>query len=160
AVNGCLRFISVAENYISSLVRREDYDRFLTAALAPGGKRDGLLALYAFNAEVAKVRESVSESLIGQMKLQWWRDVVVAVVENKPAPKGNPVVEALAAVIKNHHLSRGYFETLLETRTQDLTDETPPDLDSLEAYADGTSASLTLLALEVLDVADETSKTA
>ncbi len=149
-----------AGHYVAELVRDEDYDRFLTAVLAPKAARDSLLALYAFNVEVARVRESVSESLIGQMKLQWWRDVVAAVFEGKPTPKGNPVVDAIAATITAHNLSRSHFEALLDARAQDMTDETPPDLEALEIYADGTSASLTLLALEVLGARDDASKQA
>ncbi len=147
-------------DYISELVRREDHDRFLTAAFAPAAARDGVLALYAFNAEVAKVRESVSENLIGQIKLQWWRDTIAAIFEDGRVPQGNPVVEALTATIRRHKLSRRDFDVLLAARAQDLADEVPPDIAALEDYAAGTSASLTALVLEVLDVGDSDSRAA
>ena len=147
-----------AEDYISALVRVSDHDRFLTAVLAPESARAGVMALYAFNAEVARVRESVSETLIGQMKLQWWRDVVGAVYDNGAVPQGNPVVEALAATIRTYGLTRAHFDTLLEARAQDMSDEAPPDVDALERYAEGTSASLTFLVLEVLGVRDDESQ--
>lgn len=146
--------------YIADLVRKDDHDRFLTAVIAPLPARDGVMALYAFNAEVAKVRESVSESLIGQMKLQWWRDVVGAIYDGGPVPPGNPVVEALAAAIGTHALTRTHFEALLEARARDMADESPPDVNALESYAEGTSASLSALALEVLGVRDEASQAA
>ncbi len=146
--------------YIAALVKREDHDRFLTAVFAPERAREGVMALYAFNAEVAKVRESVSENLIGQMKLQWWRDVIAAVYEGGKVPQGNPVVQALAGTIAAHHLSRALFDTLLDARTRDVADDSPQDVTELEGYAEGTSASLTLLVLEVLEVRGEVSKTA
>ncbi|MSO73248.1 MAG: squalene/phytoene synthase family protein [Rhodospirillaceae bacterium] len=157
-------------HYVSEIVKRDDRDRFLTAVFAPLPARGGVMALYAFNAEVARVRESVSENLIGQIKLQWWRDVVAAIYAggdvpagNPPAgnpPTGNPVVEGLASAIRGHSLSRIHFDALLDARAQDLTDESPPDVAALENYAEGTSASLTALVLEVLGVGDADSKLA
>lgn len=143
--------------YLADLVEKEDHDRFLTAVTAPEAARDAIMTLYAFNSEVAKVRESVSESLIGQMKLQWWRDLIGAVYEGGQVPKGNPVVEALADVIGTHQLSRGHFDALLDARARDMGEENPADVEALESYAEGTSASLTALVLEALGVRDAAS---
>jgi phytoene synthase len=149
-----------APAYIAELVRKDDHDRFLTAVLAPRAAQDGVMALYAFNVEVAKVRESVSENLIGRMKLQWWRDVVTAIYENGKVPQGNPVVEALAETIRTYGLSRSCFNVLLDARERDMNDESPEDVMALEQYAEGTSASLTQLVLEVLGARDEASAAA
>jgi len=148
------------ENYISDAVKRDDHDRYLTAVMAPEPQRDGVMALYAFNAEVARVRESVSENLIGQMKLQWWRDIVAAIYDDGTVPKGNPVVAALTEAVRTYGLTREYFDDLLMARERDLSDDSPQDVQALEEYAAGTSASLTALALEVLGARDESSKTA
>jgi NADH dehydrogenase [ubiquinone] 1 alpha subcomplex assembly factor 6 len=150
----------VSADYVSAIVRKDDHDRFLTAMFAPQPARDGLMALYAFNAEVAKVRENVSETMIGQIKLQWWRDTVGAIFDARQVPQGNPVVEALTATIRNQGLSRAYFEALLDARERDMADEAPQDIAALEVYAEGTSASLSILALEVLGVRDETTRAA
>jgi NADH dehydrogenase [ubiquinone] 1 alpha subcomplex assembly factor 6 len=152
--------MTATQVYTAALVKKDDHDRFLTAILAPLPARDGVMALYAFNAEVAKVRESVSESLIGRMKLQWWRDVVGAVYGNGAVPQGNPVVEALAKTIRTYGLSRSLFDALLDARERDMSDEAPEDAAALEMYAEGTSASLSLLALEVLGARDEASMAA
>ena len=56
--------------------RTYDYDRYFAAVTAPADIRRGLLALYAFNYEIASIRERVSETLIGEMRLQWWRDTI------------------------------------------------------------------------------------
>ena len=143
--------------YLADLVRRDDRDRFLMAMFAPRPARDGLMALYAFNAEVAKIRESVSEGLIGHMKLQWWRDVVAAVYEKRAVPQGNPVVEALARIVGAHDLPRAHFDALLDARAQDMADESPDDVMELEAYAEGTAARLNFLALQILNVRDQAS---
>ena len=158
-------------DYIADLVAAEDRDRYLTAQFAPAAVRGDVLALYAFNSEVAKIRESVSESLLGAMKLQWWRDLVAAIYERGPVAssdqglagtslKGNPVVEALSGAIVRRGLTRSHFDTLLEARARDLEEEPPTDIMALEAYAEATSASLTWLVLEVLGVRDEASRIA
>ena len=147
-------------SYLADQVRRDDHDRYLCALFAPAAVREDLFALYAFNAEVAKVRESVSEQLIGRMKLQWWRDLVATIYEGREPPKGNPVVQGLAAAIARRTLSRAHFDTLLETRERDVGDEEFADVADLESYADGTSARLTALALEVLGAADDASRAA
>jgi 15-cis-phytoene synthase len=64
---------------MAALVRRHDPDRFLTSLFAPPEKRDALLTLYAFNHELARAREAVSEPPLALIRLQWWREVVEAV---------------------------------------------------------------------------------
>jgi len=60
----------------AALVRRHDPDRFLTALFAPAARREALFALYAFNHELARAREVVSEPMLALIRLQWWREVV------------------------------------------------------------------------------------
>ena len=55
-------------------VRAADHDRYLTALYAPADKRDALFSLYAFNAEIAGIRDRIHEALPGEVRLQWWRD--------------------------------------------------------------------------------------
>ncbi|HTV90379.1 MAG TPA: squalene/phytoene synthase family protein, partial [Stellaceae bacterium] len=61
---------------VAALVRRHDRDRYQTALLAPAEKREALFALYAFNYEIARVRETVREPMLGQIRLQWWREAI------------------------------------------------------------------------------------
>ncbi|MBL8630068.1 MAG: squalene/phytoene synthase family protein [Rhodospirillaceae bacterium] len=149
-------------DYIAELVRREDRDRFLTAMFMPADKRADVLALYAFNVELAKIREHVSENMIGRIKLQWWRDVIAGIYAEKAAPKGNPVTEALASLITRHQLPREHFDVLLATRERDMADADDPmdGVSALEAYAEGTSSRLLYLVLYVLGVkgADDAAK--
>lgn len=140
---------------ISSLggfVRLHDRDRYQTALFAPAERRTALFALYAFNYEVARVRESVSQPMLGQIRLQWWREAVDAAYAGAPA-RQHVVAEPLAAVIRELVPSRRYLDRIIDTRERDLTDEPPADLEALEDYAEGTSAALLCLALEVLGAA-------
>src|SRR5215471_18639800 len=66
---------------VAALVRRHDRDRFQTVLFAPAARREALFALYAFNYEIARVRETVTEPVLGQIRLQWWRENIAAAFE-------------------------------------------------------------------------------
>ena len=121
--------------------------------LAPAARREALFALYAFNYEIARVRESVTQPMLGQIRLQWWRENIAAAFEGG-AIRRHPVVEPLTATIRGLRLSRGHFDRLIDRRESDLEDEPPATLAALEDYAESTSARLVYLALEVLGVHD------
>jgi len=134
---------------VAALVRQHDRDRFQTALFAPVANREPLFALYAFNYEIARVRESVSEPMLGRIRLQWWRDIIGTAFEGGAA-RPYPVVEAITAAIRERTLTRAHFAALIDAREQDLDDDPPATLAALEAYAEANSARLIYLALEVL----------
>jgi len=131
------------------LVRRHDRDRFLTALFAPAERRDDLLAIYAFNYEVAKTREVVSEAALGRVRLQWWRDSIAGIYAGNAARR-HEVVEPLAAAIRAHALPRESFDRLIDARESDLENGPPESLAALERYVDATAGSLVFLALAIL----------
>ncbi|MGC2854095.1 phytoene/squalene synthase family protein [Novispirillum sp. DQ9] len=142
-------------SHAAALVRRHDPDRFLTALFAPVERREDLMALYAFNLEVARIRETVSEPMLGLMRVQWWRDVVSRHYEGRAAPPGHPVALALTEAITRHDLPRDAFERLLDGRDLDMEPEPVPDRPALRSYAAATGGTLAQLALRVLGDASE-----
>src|SRR5215471_6644996 len=84
---------------VAAIVRRHDRDRFQTALFAPAARREALFALYAFNYEIARVRESVREPALGQIRLEWWRETIAAAYDGA-LPRRHPVAEALTEVIR------------------------------------------------------------
>jgi phytoene synthase len=138
------------------LVRQHDRDRFLTALFAPAERREALLALYAFNFEVAKTREVVQEALLGHIRLQWWREAIGEIYGGGPVRR-HEVVDPLAETIRRFALSRDCFDRLIAARAADLDDAPPADLAALERYAEETSGGLVRLALEILDARDAAS---
>ena len=145
-------------SYCARQVRRHDRDRYLTCLFAPAGRREGLFALYAFNLEVARTAEVVSEAMLGRIRLQWWRDALEEIHAGRP--QRHEVIEPLARAVKAHGLTRGHFERLIEAREFDLEKEAPETLARLEDYAEATSAGLVLLALEILGAGDGASRRA
>jgi phytoene synthase len=144
---------------VAAILRRCDRDRFQTALFAPAVHREALFALYAFNCEIARVRESVSEPALGRIRLEWWREAIAAAYGEAP-PLRHPVVEALSAAIRAARPARAHFERMIEAREADLATAPPADLAALEAYAEATSSELVLAALEILGVASRAARTA
>jgi phytoene synthase len=135
-------------SYCAAQVRRYDRDRYLTALLAPRDCREDLMAVYAFNTEIARIREAVTEPMMGQIRLQWWRDSLAEACLGRP--RRHHVVVPLAGAIARHALPRDAFERLIDTREQDLAPGPPPSMAALLDYAEGTSSPLVTLALSVL----------
>jgi phytoene synthase len=135
---------------IADMLRAADRDRYVMALLSPASARADLMALYAFNAELARIRGAVSEPLIGRMKLQWWRDVIDGVYAGRGAPKGNPLTEALAEAVGRRSLERVHFDTMIDARERDLTADSSTELAAIEAYADATASRVIVLALAIL----------
>ena len=138
-----------------------DRDRFATALYAPLENREELMLLYAFNVEVARIRESVRDPMAGMIRLQWWRETLEAAGAGRPVDH-HPVAGPLGRVIRDRGLPLALFDRLLTAREQDLDSSGPADLAAATAYAEDTSSTLTALALAVLgaDEAEETREAA
>src|SRR5947209_10312129 len=115
---------------LAALVRRHDRDRYQTALFAPARCRDALLALYAFNYEIARVRETITQPMLGQIRLQWWREVLDAAYAGAP-PRNHLVAVALTAAIREFGLTRRPFDRLVDTRERDLVNDPPASLAAL-----------------------------
>jgi len=109
---------------MAATVRRHDPDRFLTALFAPPDKRDTLLTLYAFNHELARAREVVSQPPLALIRLQWWREVV------EGAQRRHEVAEPLRAAIDRGELSANDLLALIEAREI----EAEPSVETLDAW--------------------------
>lgn len=125
-------------------VRVHDRDRYLASLLIPEPYRAAVVVLYAFNAEIARVRDVVSEPIPGEIRLQWWRDAI-SDKTGGDAP-ANPVLRALLSVIDHHDLNRETFDKMLLARAFDLYNDPMPSMTDLEGYAGETSSLLFQLA--------------
>jgi NADH dehydrogenase [ubiquinone] 1 alpha subcomplex assembly factor 6 len=141
-----------AVQYCVDQVRRFDHDRFLCTLFVPAPARDAVMALLAFNVEVARIRDLVREPMMGQIRLQWWREVIEHA--HKGDLRQHPVALELGAAIRAHMLPGQPFEALLTARERDLDDEPPASLAELEAYAQDTAATLIELVLAILRQTD------
>jgi len=138
--------------YCAEIVRAGDRDRYLATLFAPADRRGALHALYAFNIEIARVREIAREPLPGEIRLQWWSDVLCG--ERSGEASANPVASALLAALERHQLTPAGLLDLIEARRFDLYDAPMATLADLESYASRTSSALFALAAKILAGAD------
>ncbi|MGQ0527610.1 MAG: phytoene/squalene synthase family protein [Alphaproteobacteria bacterium] len=136
-------------SYCGKTVREHDPDRFLLSLMAPASAREALWALFAFNYEIARARETVSEPLLGRIRLQWWREALQRIYEDI-APPEHPIVTELAWAISLYNLPMVDFETLIAVREFDMEDKPHGDAQSFLDYADKTSTPLTKLCMRVI----------
>jgi 15-cis-phytoene synthase len=136
-------------SHCEALVREGDRDRYFATLFAPADKRPFLFALYAFNLEIARVRESVSDPMLGEIRLQWWRDALQG--EARGNLRANPITAALDDTIVRFRLPRQALVDLVDARTFDLYDDPMPTLADLEGYAGETSSALIRLASLILN---------
>ncbi|MEW6256386.1 MAG: phytoene/squalene synthase family protein [Pseudomonadota bacterium] len=137
-----------AYEHCAQAIRAHDRDRFLASLFAPEPARRHVSALYAFNLEVARVREVVREPLPGEMRLQWWRDLIEGLGRGDVA--GHPVAMALLDTLATRDVPRPALLNLIEARTFDLYDDPMPSLNDLEGYAGETASVLIQLSAGLL----------
>ncbi|MDR4306461.1 squalene/phytoene synthase family protein [Chelatococcus sambhunathii] len=129
---------------VATIVREADFARYAAALFAPAEARPHLLALYAFDAELARVRDIVSEPLPGELRLQWWRDAL----ENPERADvvSHPVARALHAAAEYGRLPTEALLGLIDARLDDLYDDPVPTLTDLEARLGATASAVIRLA--------------
>jgi phytoene/squalene synthetase len=140
--------LSDSQKFCADRVRRLDPDRYLSSLFAPDETRPALLALYAFNLEIATIGDNVSETLIGQMRLQWWRDALVKLTAGDDV--GHGLCLALAEAMKIKGLPAELLHRMIDCREFDLGDRSPANMAEIEIYLEETTVSLMTLAIAVL----------
>jgi phytoene/squalene synthetase len=130
------------------LAHAGERDRWLGAQLAPAHLRGHLAALLAYYGEVARTRAVVSEPMVGQIRLQWWREAVEGAAAG--TPRAHPVAEALARLLATGRVTAAALTALADAREADLDDDAFARREEFLAYLDATSGAINLLMLDVL----------
>ena len=135
-----------AFTYCLEELRREDRDRYLTLLFAPRPVRPVLAALYTFNLECARgVMAGGAQPVLGQIRLQWWRDALAPGAENTEQAK-HPVLTLLPGDPE----FVAQLSNLLAAREADLNGPPFATLNDVMAHARATGGALSALAAEIL----------
>lgn len=132
-------------------LREADIDRYLSLLLMPESARDDLLVLFLFNAEIAAIRDKVREPLPGEVRLQWWREVLSG--ERDGEAQAHPVASVLRDVIARRAMPVAPLTAMCDARIFDLYDDPMPDRTSYEGYAGETASSLLQMSAFLIDPA-------
>jgi phytoene synthase len=137
---------------VRRIARAGDPDRTLAALFVPRDARDDLVALYAFNVDLARIAEHVSEPDLGAIRLQWWREAIDHAGEG--ATTGHPVADAFGAAIRRHRLSRERIAALIDARIFDVATKIMTDWPALQSYLHDTAGTVFMLAAQSLGATD------
>jgi phytoene synthase len=133
--------------FCADLVRTHDFVRYASTLFMPATRRRALLAIYAFNVEISRVRDHVSQPLPGEMRLQWWTDMLAGAGHG--GIEGNPVAAELLPVIRDHRLPVDLLSRLIDEHQFDLYNDPMPSMAALEGYINDTSSALFALGARV-----------
>lgn len=117
----------------SDVLRAHDPGRFLTTLMAPPGPREALIALYAFDCEIGRVRHVVTQPMAGLIRLQWWRDALEGIARGET--RQHPVVLGLAAAWPLLGEQRSGLERAIDARERELEEQSFADMAALEGHA-------------------------
>jgi 15-cis-phytoene synthase len=137
----------VSAAFCADLVRTHDFVRYASTLFLPAVQRRALLSIYAFNVEISRVREQVSQPLPGEMRMQWWTDMLQGAGHG--GVEGNPVAAELRQTIGEFHLPVEPLLRLIEEHQFDLYNDPMPSMAALEGYVTETSAALFSLAARI-----------
>ncbi len=122
------------------LVRSHDFARYASTLFLPATQRRALLAIYAFNVEISRVRDQVSQPLPGEIRMQWWTDMLEGTRHGEV--EGNPVAVELLQAIGDFRLPVAPLSRLIEEHQFDLYNDPMPSMAALEGYVTDTSSAL------------------
>jgi phytoene synthase len=135
---------------LDGLVRRVDPDRWLSSRfIADPATREDVLAIYAFDHELARAPRIASNPLMGEIRLTWWREALDEIFQNRPV-RHHPTAQALAEVVQRHGLAREPLEAMIDARYREL-DATPMSENELLDWARDTGGLAAQIAAQILD---------
>lgn len=128
---------------LDGAVRRTDPERWLASRfIADPSARADVVALYAFDRELDRALRVTSNTLLAEIRLTWWREVVEEIFAGGQVRR-HPLAQALADAVRRRGHPRERLDAMIDTRID------PPD--DVFAWADGVGGSATVLAAHTLD---------
>ena len=135
--------------YAAAELKANDRDRYFATLLLDQKAREAVTALYAFNAQIAAVRERAREPAAGEIRLQWWADALTG--PGHGAVRANPLADALLSVIEEYALPVPPLSRMISARRFDLYQDPMPDVATFEGYAGETVSALYQLGAMILN---------
>jgi phytoene synthase len=137
-----------AAAFCAALVREHDFSRYAATLFVGPELRRALLSLYAFNVEIVRVRDQVTQPLPGEVRLQWWRDALSGQAHG--GVEGNPVAAELLLTVRHFNLPIDRLIRLIDEHTFDLYNDPMPTGAALDGYLSDTQAALVAVAAEIV----------
>jgi phytoene synthase len=108
-----------SHRFVLDAVRKADRDRFLAALFAAEPQRRDLLALLAFDHELARTRTVTREPMMARIRLQWWREAA-AEAAGSGTPRAQPIVESLSETVRRHRVAPDRLIAAIDAREEEI----------------------------------------
>lgn len=118
-MTGSYRAPETSHRFVLDTVRAADRDRFLAALFAPEPARRGILALLAFDHELARTRIVTREPMLARIRLEWWREAA-AEAAGSGQPRAQPIVESLSEIARRYGLGAERLTALIDAREEEI----------------------------------------
>jgi NADH dehydrogenase [ubiquinone] 1 alpha subcomplex assembly factor 6 len=118
-------------------MRTSDRARYLCTLWAPKVQRPALVALHTFCLELSRIRGLVSEPMLGEIRLAWWREALEGVYANKP--REHPVLQALAQTGLKNIIPLTEMQSLIEARESEIFDMPMMSVKDVEIFSSQTA---------------------
>ncbi|WP_336294148.1 phytoene/squalene synthase family protein [Bartonella sp. CB169] len=135
--------------YCLNILRATDRDRYISVLFAPKKKRRALAALYAFNVEVSRIRESVHDPLIGEIRLRWWYNSIAN--DEMQNGQNSPILSDLLRAMTLFNLPKTSFLRYCDAHISTLYQNPISSLHDLEFYCGETAGIILQLSCKILD---------
>ncbi|KAH8814621.1 Squalene/phytoene synthase [Flagelloscypha sp. PMI_526] len=132
--------------YCVNVLRQRDYESFLIGHLFPKDLYSGYFALKAFSVELATVQDNVSSPVLGNMRMQFWRDALNSIDK----PPNHPIAVALSHAIQKYNINQYHLKRIIEARDTEIRNSTHLTTDSFLKHSEATSSSILYLLLSLL----------
>lgn len=135
---------------LDDLIRRVDPDRWLSSRFIGDARlRADVVAIYAYDHELARAPKVASNPLLGEIRLTWWREVLDEIYEDRHV-RHHPTAQALADVVKRHTLPREPLEAMIDARYREL-DANPMSEAEIRDWARETAGRAAEAVAHILD---------
>ncbi len=123
------------QSYSIDILREYDPDRYISTYFAPKEKQAALLTLYTFFQDIQKIPDLVSEPILGEIRFQWWRDILN---QGDGKKSGNPLADGLFEIIEEYDLPKMRLIAFIDATSFLLSGELMPDEKALQIYLNKT----------------------
>jgi 15-cis-phytoene synthase len=100
---------------LRNAAKANDPDRYAAALFAPNEMHDPLIAITAVAGDIARIPLSVSDPVLAEIRLQWWRDALEALKQGNKT--GNPLADNFSALLIQDRQFEQKFLTFVDARS-------------------------------------------
>lgn len=105
-------------NELATLVRKHDFERYICSLFAPAKARPHLWALQAIAYELLRIPSSVSEEMVGLIRLKWWQEEITKLYDT--GVHTHPTLRIVAGLLATSPLKPEDYILLIDTLTEQI----------------------------------------